>query len=83
MNLEPLEEVRKRLAVLRNPVIEPGQPGHGDFKLKVEAFYRWLNEVRQPLLNELQRIHQKKQAVAGSSKITNGVPVVSQGKLTT
>jgi len=75
IDLEPLDQIHERLASLRNPVIRPGEPGHGDFKLKVERFYHWLDEIRQPMLSTLQEIHFKKCRVQKSfSKVTKGKP---------
>lgn len=75
VDLEPLDQIHDRLASLRNPVIKPDEPGYANFKLKVESFYRWLDEIRQPILHALESVHRAKcLAQASSSKVTKGTP---------
>lgn len=75
VDLQPLDQIHEKLAQLRNPVIKLGEPGHQDFKLRVEAFYRWLNEVRKPILRTLEDVHvAKRSARPNFLKVTKGVP---------
>jgi hypothetical protein len=75
IDLEPLDQIHERLASLRNPVIKPGEPDHADFKLKVESFYQWLDQIRQPILHALESVHRAKRASQASpSKVTKGTP---------
>lgn len=75
VDLEPLDQIHERLASLRNPVIKPGELGHADFKLKVENFYQWLDQIRQPMLHALEDVHHaKRSGQASLSKVTKGVP---------
>jgi len=60
IDLESLDQIHEKLASLRNPVIKPGEPGHTDFKRKVEMFYQWLDKLRCPILSALEDIHVKK-----------------------
>jgi hypothetical protein len=60
INLDSFEEVQSKLAVLRNPIIKPEQDGHAEYKLKVEAFYMWLDGIWQPILHDLEQIHRDK-----------------------
>jgi hypothetical protein len=75
VDLEPLDQIHERLASLRNPVIKPDELGHADFKLKVENFYQWLDQIRQPILRALEDVHHaKRSGQASLSKVTKGVP---------
>jgi len=75
VDLEPLDQVHDRLSSLRNPIIKPGEPGHADFELKVREFYRWLDKIRQPILDVLEGIHRaKRYSPRAFSKITKCVP---------
>lgn len=75
VDLEPLDQIHERLSSLRNPVVEPGEAGHAGFRLKVEEFYRWLDEIRQPILCRLEGVHHAKRvSQRDSSKITKRIP---------
>ena len=74
IDLEPLDQVHEKLASLRNPVIKLGEPGHADFKVRVEQFYRWLDELRRPILSALEEIHARRRAQASFSKVTKSEP---------
>jgi len=74
IDLEPLDQVHEKLASLRNPVIKPGEPGHADFRVRVEQFYRWLDELRRPILSALEEIHARCRAQASFSKVTKSEP---------
>ena len=75
VDLGPLDQVHDRLSSLRNPIIKPGELGHADFELKVREFYRWLDEIRQPILGALEGIHSaKRDSRRASSKITTCIP---------
>lgn len=77
VDLEPLDQIHDKLSSLRNPVIKPLEPGHAEFKSKVQDFYRWLGEIRQPILHALEDIHcAKRSALAASSKVTKVIPPV-------
>jgi len=73
--LEPLDQIHDSLASLRNPVIKPGEPGHKNFKQKVEDFYGWLDKIRQPILYTLEGIHRAKRDVQiNSPKVSQNMP---------
>ena len=75
VDLEPLDQIRDRLASLRNPVIKPDEPGHAEFKSKVDNFYQWLDQIRQPILHALEDVHRAKRlAQASPSKATKDTP---------
>jgi len=74
INNEIIEKIRTHLADLRNPVIKPGEKLHGGFKKKVERFYRWLDDVRRPILIDLWEVHCKNKRQCNHSKVTNIVP---------
>jgi len=74
IDLEPLDQVHEKLASLRNPVIKPREPGHADFKVRVEQFYHWLDELRHPILSALEEIHARRRAQASFSKVTKSEP---------
>jgi hypothetical protein len=75
LEIEPLDQISERLASLRNPVIKPGEAGHTEFKLKVETFYQWLDEIRRPIFRALEEVHRSKRATqARLSKTTKGAP---------
>jgi len=75
IDLEPLDQIHGKLALLRNPVIKPGDPGHTEFKIKVEQFYQWLDEIRSPILSALHDVHVKKRNAQESyPKATRGEP---------
>ncbi len=75
VDLEAFDMVQDKLAVLRNPVIKPGESGHAEFKMKVEDFYRWLDDLRSPILSALERLHYKKRHSRSSfPKVTNCEP---------
>lgn len=75
VDLEPLDQIHKRLSSLRNPVVKPGEAGHADFRLKVKEFYQWLDEIRQPILCRLEGVHHAKLvSQKDSSKITKRIP---------
>jgi hypothetical protein len=73
IDLESLDQIHEKLASLRNPVIKP-EPDHMDFKLKVERFYHWLDEIRRPILSDLERVHEKRRVHADFSKFTKEEP---------
>ncbi len=74
VDLKPLDKVHGKLASLRNPVIKPGDPGHDDFKEKVEGFYEWLDTLRHPILRDLEEVHTIRRAKADSSKVAKSKP---------
>lgn len=75
IDLEPLDQIHDKLASLRNPVIEPGEPGHTEFRIKVEEFYQWLDEIRRPILSALSDVHVKKRNAQESyPKVTRSEP---------
>jgi hypothetical protein len=75
VDLEPLDQIHEKLALLRNPVIKPGEPGHTDFKVEVEKFYQWLNDLRRPILDALWDIHvRKRRAQSSFPKVTKRIP---------
>lgn len=75
VDLEPLDQIHEKLTLLRNPVIKPGESGHADFKVKVEKFYQWLNDLRRPILTALWDVHvRKRHAVSSFPKVTNCTP---------
>lgn len=77
VDLEPLDQIHERLASLRNPVIKPCEPGHADFKSKVESFYQWLDEIRRPVLLALADVHAaRRSARQDLSKATKGIPPI-------
>lgn len=75
VDLEPLDQIHEKLALLRNPVIKPGKPGHTDFKVDIEKFYQWLNDLRRPILDALWDIHvRKRRAQSSFPKVTKCIP---------
>ncbi|NQE06117.1 hypothetical protein C5S32_09630 [ANME-1 cluster archaeon GoMg1] len=75
VDLEPLDQIREKSALLRNPAIKPGEPGHTDFKVEVEKFYQWLNDLRRPILDALWDIHvRKRRAQSSFPKVTKCIP---------
>ena len=75
IDLEAFDLVHDKLAALRNPVIKPGESGHAEFKMKVEDFYRWLDDLRSPILSALQELHYKKRHSRSSyPKVTTCEP---------
>jgi len=62
VDLESLDLVHDRLAPLRNPVIRPGQAGHGKFQQQVAEFYRWLDKLRRPILESLLEVHERRKS---------------------
>lgn len=75
VDLNPLDQIHERLALLRNPVIKPGEPMHPEFKIKVEEFYQWLDEVRRPIISALEDVHIKKRnALVKFPKVTKYEP---------
>lgn len=74
IDLESLDQVHEKLASLRNSVIKPREPGHGDFRANVKKFYDWLGEIRRPILSALENVHVSRRAQANFSKVTRGEP---------
>jgi len=74
LDLEPLDEIHNKLALLRNNIIKPGEAGHKKFKKKVEDFYHWLNKIRYPILSKLEQIHKSRKAKGSKSKTTTDIP---------
>jgi hypothetical protein len=75
LDLEPLDEVRVRLAELRNAPVRPGELGHEEFERRVRDFYGWLEGVRAPIRRQLWDIHVGKKArFRGPGKVVNYAP---------
>jgi hypothetical protein len=74
VDLSPLAEISKRLRTLRNPVIKVGERGHEHFRAGVQAFYRWVDEVRMPILRALEKIHHRRVAATTCSTYTATEP---------
>jgi hypothetical protein len=75
VDLEPLDQMNDKLSSLRNPIIKPGEPGHAEFEVKVREFYKWLDEVREPILRALEDVHRaKRNSQRTFSKITKYPP---------
>ena len=74
LDLEPLDQIHDKLALLRNNIIKPGETGHKEFKKKVEEFYRWLDKIRYPILSKLGQIHKSRKAKSSKSKTTTDIP---------
>jgi len=62
VDLEALDLVHDRLAPLRNPVIRPGQAGHGKLRQHVAEFYQWVDELRRPILETLLEVHERRKS---------------------
>jgi hypothetical protein len=60
VDLTAINDIDLIFRELRNNTVKPGEPGHLEFKQKVEDFYHELKEVRIDVLSELWNIHQKK-----------------------
>ena len=75
INIELFDMVHDRLAVLRNNRVRPGEPGHEQFRKKVEEFYKWLDSIRKPILDNLYQLHlQKRKTCINKNKVTTVVP---------
>ncbi len=59
-DLEPLTTIQQELETLRNSKIKPGERGYKEFKEKVEGYYRGLDDIRHPILEQLMKIHKDK-----------------------
>lgn len=57
LDLEPINNICEKRHLLRNSVIEPGQPGYDEFRQEVEQFYQWVNKARSQVLLNLWYIH--------------------------
>jgi hypothetical protein len=62
VDLSSFDEVRVRLARLRNPPVvrRPGEPGHAEFSKEVAAFYVWLESLRAPIRDQLWLFHRER-----------------------
>jgi hypothetical protein len=75
IDIELFDMVYDRLAVLRNNRVRPGEPGHEQFRKKVEEFYKWLDSIRKPILDNLYQLHlQKRKTCLNKNKVTSVVP---------
>jgi hypothetical protein len=75
IDLESLDEVRVRLAELRNPPVSPGENGHAAFVQRVQAFYSRLEDLRAPIRRKLWDIHvDKRAAFKGIGKVVKYEP---------
>jgi len=74
IDLEPLDEIQGKLALLRKNIVKPGELGHKEFKEKVEEFYRWIDKIRHPILSKLEHIHEVRKAKSSKTKITMDIP---------
>jgi len=74
--LKSINEISDKLSPLRNPVIKPGEAGHEEFKKRVKDFYKWLNEIRYPIMSELEKIHiiRKQNFDKNNIKVTEVIP---------
>jgi hypothetical protein len=81
VDLEPLDEVRVRLAHLRNPPVRrrPGEDDYDEFRIRVQEFYLWLEAVRRPIRDALRNVHvERKTRVWQSTVVVGDPPRLSQ-----
>lgn len=74
IDLTPINEMDLKLQEIKNNIIKPGEPGHANFKVKVENFYKELKNVRANILSQLWDIHLTKKASADFSKVSDVEP---------
>lgn len=75
VDLEPLDQIHEQLIALRQSAMSPGAPGYAEFRFRVEQFYKWLDELRGPILLALQSVHSRKRSAKEDfPKATTGYP---------
>lgn len=79
VDLEPLDKIHDKLALLRNNIIKPGRRGHKEFKDKVKELYHWIDRIRRPILSKLEQVHKSRKAKSLKSKtIIHPPPLISR-----
>lgn len=76
LDLDALDAVDPRLALLRNPpqLRRPGESGWQTFHDEVARFYEWIEQLREPIRQQLRELHRVRRLDAPRSTAVVGEP---------
>ncbi len=75
IDLESLDQIHDKLALLQNNIVRQGKPNYEEFKNKIKEFYKWIDDIRRPILLALEDVHaKKKKAQIKFLKVTDCEP---------